>query len=70
MRDRIGMHLSGLISETKDAFSVQEIMEALEVPEEDILLVKNGLEELVDAKLVERKIARGKPWYRWKIEEQ
>jgi len=47
-------------------FNVHEIMEALEVDEEDILFVKNALEDGVDTKDYERKIAKGKAWYRFR----
>jgi len=47
-------------------FNIHEIMEVLGVDEEDILLVKNALEDGVDAKGYERKIAKGKAWYRYK----
>ncbi len=40
--------------------SVHDIMTALEVDDEDILLVKNALEAGVDAKDYERKIVKGK----------
>ena len=47
-------------------FNVHEIMEALEVDEEDILLVKNPLEDGVDAGDYERRIAKDKAWYRYR----
>lgn len=42
-------------------FNVHEIMEALGIDEEDILLVKNAMESGVDVKDYERKIKKGKP---------
>ena len=70
MKSKIIMHLSLKVAETKDAFSVQEIMEELDIPSEDILKVKNALESAVDTCHVMRKIARGKAWDRWKLKDE
>lgn len=48
----------------KKYHSVQEIMEALNIPKEDILEVKHILEDGIDSKEIERAFSGGKPWYR------
>ncbi len=50
-------------------FNVHEIMDELEIAPEDILSVKNVLEGGIDAGDYERKIAKGKAWYRLKYIE-
>ena len=52
--------------EPKKLFNVHEIMEALGVDKEDILYVKNALEGGIDRGDYERKISKGKAWYRFK----
>ncbi len=58
-----------LDTEPKKLFNVHEIMEALEIAPEDILSVKNHLEGGIDSGDYERKIAKGKAWYRLKYIE-
>jgi len=45
-------------------YNVWEIMETLEVDKDDILLVKNALEDGVDQGVYERELSKGKAWYR------
>ena len=67
MKKEISKYLREYRIASAQALSIQELMEALEVAKEDILLVKNGCEDLVDDGLVERKMAKRKPWYRWVV---
>ena len=53
-----------LDTEPKKLFNVHEIMEAVNVAPEYILSVKNTLEGGIDNGDYERKIAKGKAWYR------
>ena len=51
---------------TKEYYSIQEIMEGLKIPKEKIPEVKRILEDGVDLKEIERALKYKKPWYRRK----
>jgi len=69
MRIQVEKYLREYSLASRDALSIAELMEALEVKPENIILVKNACEDLVDDKLVQRVFSKKKPWYRWIINE-
>lgn len=48
----------------REYHNVREILNALTIPDENILEVKHVLEDGISNKEIERVLKHGKPWYR------
>ena len=68
MESKVAIFLQAQREESKDLYSVKELLEMMSIDPEDILLLKSSLERLVDDRKVERKISKRRAWYRWKAE--
>ena len=67
MESKVAAFLQVQREASEDLYSVKELLEMMSIELEDILLLKSGLERLVDDRKVERKINKRRAWYRWKI---